>query len=398
MKNHDFDIVIIGGSFSGMTCALALAQIATDLKIAIIEKQQILNSKRESDGRAYAISSQSLNFFKEIAIFDELEKIAGKISDIKITDYKSPFILDFIGSEVNNKNPQLGLIIENHFIFEALKTKIKNSKNIFFFESNFYESIDFDQSPEKLVKITLKNNQQISTKILLACDGRFSQLRTIYKIPTLQKNYHQTAIVFKIKHQFDHKNIAYEKFLPNGPLAILPLKDQHQSSIVWIGKEEDMKIVNQLDEKNFLQQLNKKMENCLGEIEITSEKFCYPLNLIEAEQFYHNKMLLVGDSACAIHPIAGQGFNLTVSNIMILQKLIKNNLCSGVDIFNDNLIINYNKQAKSNAKKMIIATDVLNSIFETRNFSIGLARKIGLGIVNHFPKLKNFFIKNAGGY
>jgi 2-octaprenyl-6-methoxyphenol hydroxylase len=398
MKDCNFDVVIVGGSFSGMTCALALAQITTDLKIAIIEKQQILNTKRDADGRAYAISSQSLNFFKEIEIFDELEKIAGKISDIKITDYKSPFILDFIGSEVNKQNPQLGLIIENHFIFEALKAKIKDSKNIFFFESNFYESIDFDQSPERLVKITLKNNQQIFTKVILACDGRFSQLRTIYKIPTLQKNYHQTAIVFKIKHQFDHNNIAHERFLPNGPLAILPLKDPHQSSIVWIGKEEDMKIIDQLDEKNFLQQLNKKMENCLGELEITSEKFSYPLTLIEAEKFYYNKMLLVGDSACAIHPIAGQGFNLTIGNIMILQKLIKHNLLSGINIFNDELIINYNKQAKLNAKKMIIATDILNSIFETRNFSISFIRNIGLGIVNHFPKLKNFFIKNAGGY
>jgi 2-octaprenyl-6-methoxyphenol hydroxylase len=153
-----------------------------------------------------------------------------------------------------------------------------------------------------------------------------------------------------------------------------------------------------LDEKNFLQQLTKKMENCLGEVKIISEKFSYPLILIEAQKFYHEKMLLIGDAAAGVHPIAGQGFNLAISGIQILCNLIKNHLLVGLDISGSNLINAYNKKAKIEAKKMLIATDVLNSLFETKSLSISLARDFGLGLVNKLPRLKRFFIKSAGGF
>jgi 2-polyprenyl-6-methoxyphenol hydroxylase-like FAD-dependent oxidoreductase len=117
-----------------MSCALSLANISPDLKIAIIEKENIFLETRKADGRAYAISAQSLKFFKKIKIYDEIKQVAGKICDIKITDDKSPFVLDFIGSEVDPQDQtlsgQLGQVIENHYIFEALKERLKKQKNI----------------------------------------------------------------------------------------------------------------------------------------------------------------------------------------------------------------------------------------------------------------------------
>jgi 2-octaprenyl-6-methoxyphenol hydroxylase len=420
----NFYITIIGGSFAGMTSALALAGISDDLKIAIIEKQDILKQDRKRDGRAYAISSASLALFKEIGIYDVTKKNAGTIADIKITDHKSPFILDFIGLEVDQKDGTLGQIIENYHIHNALRDQILKHKNITIFCPNSYEEIEFlktgprhedgvttsDDSqlvtPHLLrgpvtnsnVQIKLNDGQILNSKLLLACDGRFSKLRELYQIPTAQKNYHQTAIVFNISHERSHENVAYEKFLPGGPLAILPFCNQHQSSIVWIAPEADAQAILSLDEKNFTQQLEKKMEACLGKVEIISDKFSYPLIAIEAEKFYHEKMLLIGDASCGVHPIAGQGFNLAIAGIKILRDLIKNNLFSGLDISSQTLIDAYNKKAKSGAKKMLVATDILNSLFETKSLTIGLARDFGLGIVNKIPKLKKFFIKSAGGF
>ena len=392
--SENFDIAIIGGSFAGMTAALALAGISPDLKIAIIEKQNILEAARKADGRAYAISSASLKMFEEIGIYDELQLHAGKIADIKITDHKSPFILDFIGLEVDEKNGQLGQIIENHYIFNALKNRAVATKNITFFCPNFYQEISFGQK----VVIALDDKKEISAKIVLACDGRFSKLRELYQIPTTQKNYHQVAIVFSIKHERPHADIAYEKFLPGGPLAILPLKNQHESSIVLIVPQQQAPAFMALDEKNFAAQLLKKMENCLGEISVISEKFSYPLSAIEAQKFYHEKLLFIGDAACGVHPIAGQGFNLAISGIKILRELIETNLRCGLDIGGFGLISSYNKKAKIGAKKMLVATDLLNSLFESKSLTIGLARDLGLGLVNRFPRLKNFFIKSAGGF
>lgn len=414
--NHDFDIIIIGGSFAGMTAALALAKVSEDLKIAIIERQDIVNEDRKRDGRAYAISTASLEMFREIGIFHEVKKHAGIISDIKITDHKSPFILDFIGLEVDESNGDFGQIIENFHIHNALRNQVLKRENIRLFCPNFYKEINFeheccDEVLEPLSGTRFKPNPHLHTttvklddgkiltaKLLLACDGRFSKLREFYQIPTTTKNYHQTAIVFNIFHEQPHENIAHEKFLPGGPLAILPMKDSYQSSIVWIARDQEAQAILALDEENFIQQLTKKMENALGKVSVISEKFSYPLILVEAKNFYHEKMLLIGDAAAGVHPIAGQGFNLAISGIKILRDLIKENLFCGLEISSESLIKSYNKQAKISAKKMIIATDLLNSLFETKSLSISIARDLGLGLVNKIPKLKKFFIKSAGGF
>ena len=397
--SQNFDITIIGGSYAGMTCALALAVASPDLKIAIIEKENILTQDKKRDGRAYAISSASLELFKEIGIFDETNKHAGKISDIKITDYKSPFILDFVGASlVGARSDCLGQIIENFHIHNALRDRILQQKNITVFCPNIYEEINFQTTLTtydlRLTTIKLNDGKILNSKLILACDGRFSKLRELYQIHTTVKNYYQTAIVFNISHQRPHENIAHEKFLPGGPLAILPFQNQHHSSIVWIAPNQVAQAILNLDEENFSQQLTKKMENILGKVEVISEKFSYPLIAIEAEKFYHEKMLLIGDAACGVHPIAGQGFNLAIVGIKILRDLIKNN----PDLSSQNLIEAYNKKAKSEARKMIVATDILNSLFETKSLSIGLVRDFGLGVVNKIPKLKKFFIKSAGGF
>ncbi|NBV06542.1 MAG: hypothetical protein EBS06_04825 [Proteobacteria bacterium] len=392
--SQNFDFIIIGGSFAGMTTALSLSNVSADLKIAIIEKQDILKQDRKRDGRAYAISAASLKLFAEIGIYEELQKEAGKIKDIKITDYKSPFLLDFIGYEVDPKNGQLGQIIENYQIHNALRNQILQRKNIEIFSPNFYQEIELEEN----FSVKLDDGKILHSKLLLACDGRFSNLRELFQIHATHKKYHQTAIVFNIWHERSHENIAHEKFLPGGPLAILPLKDLNQSSIVWIAPDKTAQVVLQLDEENFLQQLHKKTEGVLGEVKIITEKFSYPLNLIEAEKFFYKKMLLIGDAAAGVHPIAGQGFNLAISGIKILCELVKNNLLCGLDISDQNLIKAYNKKAKISAKKMLIATDILNSLFETKSFSIGLARDLGLSLVNKLPRLKKFFIKSAGGF
>ncbi len=136
----NFDIIIIGGSFAGMTAALALAEASKDLKIAIVEKQDIVKQDRKRDGRAYAISAASLKLFKEIGIFDAVQAEAGIISDIKITDYKSPLFLDFLAREVGG---DMGQIIENYHIHNALRDQILQRKNITVFAPNFYEEITF---------------------------------------------------------------------------------------------------------------------------------------------------------------------------------------------------------------------------------------------------------------
>ncbi|NBR94805.1 MAG: hypothetical protein EBT55_00655 [Proteobacteria bacterium] len=397
----EFDIIIVGCSFVGMTTALALSKRHSHLKIAIIEKQNIFASSKNSDGRAYALSKSSLDLLQEIEVLPSILNNSGLIQKINITDGYCPYVLHF-NAENEQKNDKqnpcqtanyLGIITENHLLFEALKEKIILQPNLTFFCPNHYQNISFHQ--QKAV-VLLDNNQQITAPLLLSCDGRFSALREKFNIYTYRKNYQQTAIVFKIKHTLSHQNIAFEKFFSGGPLAMLPLADSHQSSIVWILPHKNAELLLGLDKANFLQQLQKQCSE-LGEIDIISTKFSYPLVAVQAENFVYQQMILLGDSACGVHPIAGQGFNLAVNNLQILLKLLQTQIFAGLPINQQQFLQNFASQAKKQSTQMLFATDVLDSLFKQNSLLLGVARKIGLFAINHSKIMKNFFIKTAGG-
>ena len=245
--------------------------------------------------------------------------------------------------------------------------------------------------------ITLDNQRQITAKLILACDGKFSALREKFSIRTFQKSYQQTALVFNISHTKPHQNIALEKFLPDGPFAVLPLKQDTQSSIVWTVRQDKAEAILQFDEDNFLEQFKKSIGNYLGEVQITSKPISYNLDLTVANKFYHQRVALIGDSAHSIHPIAGQGFNLGIDDIRLLSDLVTEYIKCGLDIGSEAMLIKYHRKRKFAAYKMIIATDGLNGLFSNKSIILKIARNTGLGLVERTNILKKFFINNAGG-
>lgn len=391
MKN--FDVIIIGGGFSGLTAALSLAKTNPQIKIAILEKSDIIKQDKQRDGRAFAISQSSLQVFEKIGILDYIKPFAGTIEDIKIVDGNSPFYLHFDANQ-NSTHQSFGLVIENYHIHNALRNKALEQSNLEIICPNFYEDIVFENN--KAI-VTLDNKQVITAKLLLACDGRFSALRTKFNIKTFQKSYNQTALVFNISHSKSHQNIALEKFVVDGPFAVLPMQNPLESSIVWTLTNKNAQAILQLDEENFLHQLKKLVGNYLGEIKVITSPFKYNLDLIVADKFYHQRMLLVGDAAHGIHPIAGQGFNLGIDDIKILTDLIKEYFECGLDIGCETLLQKYNQVRKLGTYKMVVATDGLNALFSNNSITLKSIRNTGLAIVDKIPTLKKFFIKNAGG-
>ncbi|MFT6077219.1 MAG: 2-octaprenyl-6-methoxyphenol hydroxylase [Myxococcota bacterium] len=395
--NNKFDITIIGGGFSGLTSALYLAKSNPNIRIALLERSDILNQERKRDGRAFAISKSSLEAFDKIGITKDIVPYAGTIKKIKIVDGNSPFYLNFNAgnhSSENNLSERFGLVIENFHIHNALRNAAVDQENIEIICPNYYKEITFQDNQSSII---LDNQRQIESKLILACDGRFSALREKFDIKTFQKSYGQTALVFNISHSLPHQNIALEKFLPDGPFAVLPMKDDYESSIVWTLKNDKAETISKMDKKNFLHQLERSSGDYLGEINLLSTPFKYNLDLIVADKFYHQRMVLIGDAAHGIHPIAGQGFNLGVDDIKFLNDLIAENLECGLDIGSEILLEKYNKTRKIGAYKMVAATDGLNGLFSNDSKTLKIIRNSGLAMVEKVPILKKFFIKNAGG-
>ena len=397
LKANQFDIIVIGGGFSGLTAALYLAAANPHLKIALLEKSDIIKQDKQRDGRAFAISQSSLKVFERIGILENIKPFAGAIEDIKIVDGNSPFYLHFnadCNSHAANNRGTLGWVIENYHIHNALRDKALRQNNIEIICPNFYQEIIFEDDQ---VIVTLDNQRIINAKLLLACDGRFSALREKFHIKTFQKSYQQTALVFNISHSVAHQNIALEKFVPDGPFAVLPMKNDLESSIVWTLKNDKAETILQMDDENFLAELKKLVGNYLGEIKVINAPFKYNLDLIVADKFYYQRMVLIGDAAHGIHPIAGQGFNLGIDDIKILTDLVKEYCECGLDIGSETLLQKYNQVRKIGTYKMVAATDGLNALFSNHSKILKTVRNSGLAVVEKLPALKKFFIKNAGG-
>jgi 2-octaprenyl-6-methoxyphenol hydroxylase len=387
-QNEIYDIVIVGGSFSGLACALKISQDCPNLKIALIEKMDLRNHKYESNGKSFAISKKSSKIFQSIGVWSKIENLSGYINKIIITEQGFERNVDFF-----SKDNQLGFVLESHLIHQILSEEVLKNKNISLFSPDCLELI----VKEKNFLQVKTNKTSIKGKLLIAADGRKSKVRDLLQVCVNKKDYQQTAILFQISHQEKHNHIAYEHFTNYGPMAILPMKSENVSSIIWISEKKIAQSLNHLSDSEFLSLLSLNLPIDISNIKITTKKISYDLSLSLSSSFYQGRVLFLGDSMHAIHPIAGQGFNLTIGDIESLSSIIKEYHNAALDIGSEMVMQKFVRNRKLDIRKMAKITSGLNDVFLIKNSLFKKARRLGLDLINKTPKLKKFFINNAGG-
>ena len=225
--------------------------------------------------------------------------------------------------------------------------------------------------------------------MLVAADGRFSRTRYHANIKYYYHDYQQTAFIFNISHSKKHHGVALERFFPTGPLAILPVNNLkiNQSSIVWT---VDSEVANDKTFKeNFKEEFEKKYDNFFGKIISLSEVKKYPLNVFSCYDIFKKNIILIGDACQAIHPIAGQGFNLGLRDAFVLAKTLEKSKKLGLEPFNLNLMQSYENMRKMDKTLLVNATHTLNSLFSGSGKFKSLFRKTGLKIFSQSKFLKN---------
>lgn len=402
--NQKFDVIINGGGFAGLSAAAGLARLG--LEIAIIETQSIKeiidSSEARSDFRTTALSYFSRKYFESIGLWEAISKKAGAINHIIIKDADfvkgdSPLGLDFSSHDVEKDLggfEPMGHIVENYYFKECLLNFCLAQKNVKFFEK---ESIVFLEQNSSYVEVDLSNDLTLKAKLLVVADGRNSSIRDMLKIKTFDREYNQIAITFNVKHELPHKQTALERFMPSGPFAVLPMFDENMSGIVWTVEANQAPFYMQMNDTDFNKEVGKKMGNYLGDFELITKRSAYPLKLKYAKQYYENKCVLIADSAHAIHPIAGQGFNQGCKDIELLVRLIKSNLEIGLDIADSALLEKYQSQRSLDNRQMIFATNFFVNVFSNESKALRAARRIGIKAVDKIPSIKKFFIKRAMG-
>ena len=409
VEKHQFDIVIVGGGLAGGLAALALA--ARGFSSAVIDAGDPAAMRGQAfDGRTTAISYASARVFKRLGLWDRIAPEAEAIRDILVTDGRaksrfddgaiSSFHLHFDSRELDSETP-LGWIVENCRLRERLLDAIEQTPDISLMAPSRRVSTAYHAGE---AVTTLEDGRELTSALVLAADGRFSGLRAEANIKTNQWRYPQSGIVATVAHERPHDGVAQEFFLPAGPFAILPMtpireggeNKKYRSSLVWTERQDAVAAYIALDDGAFRTEIENRFGSYLGAIEPAGPRWSYPLAFTLAQSYIAPRLALIGDAAHAIHPIAGQGYNLGVKDIAALADVLTRAREVGLDIGSLTVLQNYQRWRRFDSASLALGTDLLNRLFSNDITPLRIARDLGMGAINAVPPLRKFFMRQAG--
>lgn len=358
------NINIIGCGITGMMMALALAH--HKIPSTILERST--SEKFPQDVRTTAFTRKIQKYLHEVGIWDLWAKEAGEIKDIYVVDNRSPRILH-MGHEVANV-PVMGHIVTNDIIKERLYEAVKKEK-----------LIEIKKGAE-----TSSHNCELSG-LALICDGRTSPFKHLFE-NRIDKDYGQNAIVLVAEHEKPHECVAVEHFMPSGPFATLPMQNPHHSSVVWTEKRDIALLYSKMDKAELEEHLQEKFGEFLGKVKIISAIQTFPLTSTITTHYVKDNLVLVGDVAHAIHPLAGQGLNQGIKDIEAVTNILAGRLRNGLEI-DDIALQEYERARMRDNFNMFLLTDNINRIFSNDIKPLGFLRKMGLGVLNEMSSLKH---------
>lgn len=373
----------------GLSLALGLA--GAGVPVALIERARLSDMAAASfDGRGSAVAAGSQRILDGLGLWDGVADEAEPILEIRVADGASPLFLHYDHKEIGDG--PLGWIVENAVTRRALAAAASSS-SLRVYDGTDLTHCDFADDGATL---DLADGQRITARLVVAADGRDSPLREAAGIDAVRWRYPQTGIVCAVHHEVPHNGIAQEHFLPAGPFAILPMT-QNRSSIVWTERNDLAPDILTLDNDAFAAELRARFGGFLGEIDLGPTRWSYPLSVVHSKRYIAPRLALAGDAAHAIHPIAGQGFNIGLRDVAALAEVIIDTLRLGLDPGAMTALERYERWRKPDNMMMIGVTDILNRLFSNDIAPVRLARDIGLAAVDRAAPLKKVFMRHAMG-
>ena len=284
-------------------------------------------------------------------------------------------------------------MIENRALRRALFDATLSLAKLQVLAPNTVETLARDASG---VKVVLNDGRRISSRLLVAADGRRSAIRASAGIEVRETPYAQTAIVATVRHERTHEGVAVEEFLPSGPFAMLPMTD-NRSNIVWTELHEYAGGYLALSDADFKDELHRRFGEWLGSIELEGPRFSYPLGFMQAERYTARRLVLAGDAAHVIHPIAGQGLNLGLRDVAALAEIVVDSHRLGFDVGDSPLLGRYERWRRFDNTVLAYATDGLNYLFSNNIGPLRVLRDVGLAAVGTVPPVRRLLMRQAMG-
>ena len=395
LQSMNSDLIIVGGGLNGL--ALALAAASAGFSVTIIDAlPRAVRSLREFDGRSYALALTSKRLLQGIGVWGAVADHAQPMLEIKVTDGRAgegaaPWMMHFDHAEI--EEGPMGFLVEDRHLRAAFLAAMDGSNLITQIDSA--RVVAQEIMPDG-VTVTLDSGDIVSGRLLIGSDGRGSGTAKRAGINRIGWGYDQTAVVCAVAHDKPHGGIAHQFFMPNGPLAILPLTG-NRSSIVWSETTDRAAQLMTLDDDQFLDALRPAFGSFLGQISLEGARFSYPLGLTLAQSFIADRVALIGDAAHGVHPIAGQGLNAGLRDVAALTQVLSEAHARGEDIGAAQPLARYQTWRRFDTTTLALATDTFNRLFSNDNPLLRAARDIGMAAINATPTLRRGFIREAAG-
>ena len=399
-----YDVLIIGGGLVGasLLCALESAIKEYGLKVALVETHSIDEARDTPpsyDARASALSYGTQLIYEELGLWSGLDQFATPILDIQVSD-RGHFGATSLSHQEEGV-PALGYVVENHRLGEVLLKRLKDYRDQGLVEVLSPAQVQSLQPlPDSEMKVTIEQPEgaveTVSSLVILADGGRSSLMEKLC-ISRKHYDYKQYALIANVSLDRPHKGVAYERFAGRGPMALLPLSDD-RSALVWTVPSDEIDDKISMDDEAFLATLQEKFGYRAGAFTKVGKRETYPLALSVAREQVRPGLVVLGNAAHAMHPVAGQGYNLAIRDTLALAQNIVESFGQGIAPGNLTRLLQYVDGQKADQKMTLDFCDGLVKLFSRQELPVILARNLGLTCLDMSRELKGRFARKAMGF
>lgn len=396
------EVIIVGGGMVGLSLALMLAKakIAVKLLEAIqypnYEDADLAPYHSSFDARNSALSRRSVQIYQELGLWDVLQQHATPILQVHITEQGSFGKARLLAEQEKVKN--FGQVIENAWLGRVLLTQVRQQPLIELIDGVQVTALIQDQDYAYIEALRGQQSLSLQAKLLIAADGRDSFCRQALGIGVDEHDYDQVAIVTTVQTSKPHQQVGFERFSPLGPLALLPLPGEYLRSVVWpVKKGTEQEWLGDDNDQHFLAALQQAYGDRAGKFQKTGKRFSYPLSQVLAEKQASGRVVLMGNAAHTIHPVAGQGFNLCMRDAYVLVRSLTEQLAKSSDIGEPRMLLAYEAARLTDQQRVIKFCDSVVRGFSNQNPILKLIRNTGLLAFDVVPGIKPLIANYAMG-
>ncbi|MDX1455858.1 MAG: UbiH/UbiF/VisC/COQ6 family ubiquinone biosynthesis hydroxylase [Gammaproteobacteria bacterium] len=388
------DVIVIGGGMVGAAFAAAAAREGLSVALVDAATPKPYVQGAEYDLRVSALSRASQAMFERLGAWPLIEaQRLGPFRDMHVWDAGGEGAVHFSAADLGE--PALGHIVENSLVQSSLWQVLeRDSERVSIFSPDAVTSIEKGSSS---VAVSLKSGTMLQAKLLVAADGAGSATREQFGIGVSGAAYQQRGLVAVVRGEKGHGEVARQRFLPGGPLALLPLDDEHAVSIVWSLPESDAERLLALDDAAFLAELTAASDGVLGQLQSVSKRAAFPLRRQHAERYVDPRLALIGDAAHVVHPLAGQGANLGFLDAASLAEVLGEARRAGKDIGSLRVLRRYERWRKGDNLATLWTMDGFKKLFSNDDTMLAKLRNTGFALFDRATPLKHAAIRKAMG-